>query len=1065
MSDVVRMAGRMVRPRLASRFATSLVAAAVAVAVSSAALAADSTAAKKKDVEELGEITVTGSRIQQAVGMTTPTPVTSVTATELSAMSPGSLTDAMTQLPQFYLSQTAENFNTGANGFFQSGGGGALDLRGIGPQRTLTLMDGRRIVPASVFGGPDINMLPSEMVKRIETVTGGASAAYGTDAVSGVVNYILDTSFEGFRAKGQVGETSRGDGRNNEYGFSLGHQFGDKFHLLFSVEHQHQNAITSYDGRSWYDSCSLVSNPASGAGTSLSNPQFLPACNLHSTNASFDGIITAAVGPTGANVPLPTRMTFNSDGTLTPLQPGTQVFPGSNAQVGGGGTDTNSERANVSPGQNRNNVFTYLKYDVTDNTDVFFQGLYGKQQLKAVNISGSFYAGGAFQNLTIYQGNPFLGDPATPGSAANWMQQNNIAAFTLGRIGDVADLNSGSVENDSTVKQGTLGFHSTVAADGYFKGWDIEGYYQYGKDDLDAKQMGVRVDRIFLAADAVVDPATGRVMCHVTLVSGLMPDCVPLNLFGRGQASQQAIDWVTGFDPGVSVTTTPYLADSTPPPVSYVGDEYKHRLASLKEQIAELSASGKVAHGWAGDITAAIGASWRKESVNQFVEASQGNPSASPNFYPAWCNDPNVAGTVSNGPQCSAAILAANNGRPAGTIGVRGVPAGVQTNVVEFQFSKVPNILGSFDVKEAFAETIVPLLSDQPWMKNLNFQGALRWADYGGSGTIWSYKAGLDAQFTDEVRLRGTYSRDVRAANIDERFDRTGGFANVIDRKNGGTSSVGVTTVTGGNPNLDPEKADTYTFGVVYRPTWLSGLDMSIDWLSVNLTGMIAALTPQNIVDGCYVNGDADQCAKITRDAGTDTLLFVNSSYQNLNKTKISGLDAEFGYTHRVTIVGGDERLGLRLISSYLNEYKRTNSAGVVTDVRGDVGSQLLKWKATAMLNYGNGPFSWNLQARYLGKGLLSSSYNLPNATTGVVTYNVANNTIGSVTYFDTRVGYKIPMGDGTLELYGNVNNLLDRDPPLVLSPFGGLFANGGQSATTYDSLGRRFVVGFNLKF
>jgi len=1064
MVDAVHRTGHALRLHPASRFATSLVAAAVAAAISCAALAEETATSKKEDAQELGEITVTGSRIQQAVGMSTPTPVAALSATELEAMSPGSLTDAMTQLPQFYLSQTAENFNTGANGFFQSGGGGSLDLRGIGPQRTLTLLDGRRVVPASVFGGPDINMFPSEMVKRIETVTGGASAAYGTDAVSGVVNYILDTSFEGFRVKGQVGETSRGDAQNNEYGFSLGHQFGDKFHLLLSFEHQHQDAVNTFAGRDWYDACSLVANPATGAGQTQANPQYIPACNLHSTNASFDGIITAAVGPTGAAVTLPTRMTFNSDGTLTPLQPGSQVFAGSNAQVGGGGTDSNSQRADLSPGQNRDNAFTYLKYDLTDNTNLFFQGLYGKQQLTAVNATGAFYPGGVLQNFTIYAGNPFLGDPNTAGTAANWMQKNGIAAFTFGRMGDASDLNTGFVENDSTVKQGTAGFHSTMASDGFFKGWNVDGYYQYGQDDLDAKQLGVRVDRIFLAADAVVDPATGRTMCRVTLVSGLMPDCVPINLFGRGQASQQAVDWVTGFDPGVSVTTTPYLAGTTPAPYSYTGDEFKHRLATLKEQIAELSASGKVADGWAGDISAAFGVNWRKESVNQLVQASQGNPAADPNFYPAWCNDPNVANTPSNGAQCSASILAIQTsagGRPAGTIGVRGVPNGVETNSVEIQFSKVPNIVGSFDVKEAFAETIVPLISGLPWMKSLNFQGDLRWADYGGSGTIWSYKAGLDASITDEVRLRGTYSRDVRAANIDERFDRTGGFGSVVDSSTTSTTPVGITTVTGGNPSLDPERANTYTFGVVYRPSWFSGFDMSVDWLSVSLRDMIASLTAQQIVDGCYKNGDQDQCALITRDAN-NVITFVNSSYQNLTKAKIAGVDAELGYSHRVTIVGGDERLGLRMFTSYLDQNSRTNSAGVKTDLVGDINSQLLKWKATAMLTYGNGPLSWNLQARYLGKGLLSTTYNIPTAT---VPWNVSNNTIGSVTYFDTRLGYKIPMGDGSLELYGNINNLLDRNPPQVLAVFGGLYANGGQYSSVYDGLGRRFAVGFNLKF
>jgi iron complex outermembrane receptor protein len=151
----------------------------------------------------------------------------------------------------------------------------------------------------------------------------------------------------------------------------------------------------------------------------------------------------------------------------------------------------------------------------------------------------------------------------------------------------------------------------------------------------------------------------------------------------------------------------------------------------------------------------------------------------------------------------------------------------------------------------------------------LNFQGAVRWADYAGSGTIWSYKGGLDAQVTRSLRLRGTYSRDVRAANIGERFDRTGGFANINDRGLTPAATYGITFVSGGNPALKPEEADTYTVGFVYRPEWLPGFDVSVDWLSVSLTDAIESLTSQQIVDACYVNGDADQCTRITRDAGT----------------------------------------------------------------------------------------------------------------------------------------------------------------------------------------------------
>src|SRR6185369_6237097 len=178
--------------------------------------------------------------------------------------------------------------------------------------------------------------------------------------------------------------------------------------------------------------------------------------------------------------------------------------------------------------------------------------------------------------------------------------------------------------------------------------------------------------------------------------------------------------------------------------------------------------------------------------------------------------------------------------RPAGSIGVRGVPNGVATNLVETQFSNVPNIRGMYDVKELFNETVVPLAKDLPFLKSLTFQGAVRWADYEGSGQIWSWKGGLDAQLTDELRLRGTYSRDTRAGNISDRFDRTGGVANVIDKKtapaggppvNSAAAGYTITVVTGGNPAIKPEKGDTFTVGLVYRPDWLPGFDMSVDWL------------------------------------------------------------------------------------------------------------------------------------------------------------------------------------------------------------------------------------------
>jgi outer membrane receptor protein involved in Fe transport len=453
------------------------------------------------------------------------------------------------------------------------------------------------------------------------------------------------------------------------------------------------------------------------------------------------------------------------------------------------------------------------------------------------------------------------------------------------------------------------------------------------------------------------------------------------------------------------------------------------------------------------------------------VQASQGNPAADPAWFPVWCNDPGAAATV--GAQCSATVLnrqISSGYRPAGTIGVRGVPGNSQSNLVETQFSNVPFIRGNYDIKELFNETVVPLLKDQPWLKLLNFQGAVRWADYQGSGQIWSWKAGLDAQFTDEIRLRGTYSRDVRAGNISDRFDRTGGVGSAIDKKPsppGGpptqtTTAQSFTIVSGGNPEIRPEVGDTFTVGLIYRPNWLPGFDISVDWLRVKLADAIEAYTVQTIVDKCYLDGDEDQCARITRDAssGTDLITFVNQSKQNINKSLFDGIDFELGYSHSINLFGGGERVSARLFGTYLRESSTTNFAGVKTDSTGSLPAQLYTKKANLVLSYLNGPLSWNLNGRYNNGGTNSLNWNVPGANGIVTTWNVADNHTGGSVYWDTRVAWRINMGKGDIELFGNVQNLFDRDPPKAL-----LQGIGLQTAPGYDQIGRRYVAGVNLKF
>ncbi len=1003
----------------------------ISVYVCAAVAAAMQARAADTPDQPLQEVEVTGTRIQH-IGMTTPTPVTSVTLDELTSMAPTTIINALIELPQFYGSATTSNFNTGANGFFTSPGGGSLALRGLGTKRTLTLLDGRRMVDSTLYGGPDINLFPQSVIKRVDTVTGGASAAYGTDAVAGVVNFILDTKFNGFKATVQDGQTSRGDNKNAEVSATYGRTLGENTHIILSGEHYGENPIYTWKGRDWYQSWGLLQSTAAGAGNSQSNPRFYPAPMVSSLNASYDGIITAWQATPGNTVPASFgRSIFNSDGTLSPFVPGSQVSTSTNAQStlgGGSGTDNNSDRPDVEPQSSRTSFFAYLDSDVTEHINVYFQGIYADEMVKTTN-SGGLFSSGSNQPITIYANNAYL-----PPSLSQAMATNNIASFTFGRIGDSLDIaDNAYVENDTKVRSGTVGFKSKVPG-GFFKDWSVDGYYQFGETSLDARQIGgIRIDRIFMALDAVKNPTTGQIQCNVTVVSGQYPNCVPLNLFGRGNASPAAIDWVTGYDPGISVTTTPYFPTGSPAPFSYVSGPDKVRDVDIQQSNGEFVASGDIFKGWgAGADSMAIGATYRREALNQVVFDAQGNPSTSPFVLP----------------------VPANNA----ALGIRGTPPGAANNSVDTQFSKVPFVKGEFDVKEVFAETEVPLVANKFLLQQFNFNGAVRWADYSGSGSILAYKMGLDDQLIPGLRLRATYSRDVRAANLDERFDRTGGAASVIDYGTAGNPTETITIVQGGNPAVKPETANTVTAGMVFNPQWLPGADLSVDWFDTSLQNAIQAYTAQQIVSACYQQHITDQCANISRNPD-GTIFIVNQTYQNIAKAAVRGIDFEGGYTHGIHLLGGGaESVSVRAFASDMMSNTTTSSNGVETEFAGDVGlSMLPKWKLTTYVQYANGPFTTFFEGRFIDGGKLSATYNLNG-------WDVAKNHVPSVTYFDMRVSYDIPVGSSTVQLYGVVNNIFDKAPPLVPGYNGLGSAPIQTNQTMYDVLGRRFTVGLKLQ-
>src|SRR5690606_20799887 len=322
--------------------------------------------------------------------------------------------------------------------------------------------------------------------------------------------------------------------------------------------------------------------------------------------------------------------------------------------------------------------------------------------------------------------------------------------------------------------------------------------------------------------------SNGNIVCRAaTIDPDEWGDCVPLNLFGRGNASDAAIAYVTNFTPGQQITS-PLLFQpdeyESGKPIAYVRGVGKAYNTETSQTGADLLASGKVRDCWAGPIVAAFGVSWRKEEIEQIVW-DPSNPASDPAIRPA---------------------------SPALAPALRAVPPYIATRSSMVQNSTVANVHGEYEVKEAFTEWQVPLVRDKRGARDLSLLVAGRAAEYTGSGSIWSWKWGLDWQVYSDLRIRGTVSQDIRAATLLERFNQTGGIGSVnIDPMFPNDGAQAISTRTGGNPNLDPETSKTYTYGVVYQPSRLEGLSISADYWDVDISGAIGLLGFQRIVDDC----------------------------------------------------------------------------------------------------------------------------------------------------------------------------------------------------------------------
>jgi iron complex outermembrane recepter protein len=984
-----------------------------------------------QDQAAVEEVVVTGSRIQQTSGMQTPVPVTVVNADELSAMAPGTLVDGISQLPQFFGNQTAAS----NDGWFLRGGYGNLNLRGLGINRTLTLLDGRRMISSTAFGGVDINVFPEAMISRVETVTGGASAAYGTDAVAGVTNFILDTDFEGFRTHVQGGATSRGDADNYEVSVSFGTSLGERAHLLVSGELFDQDGVHDYQDRNWYQGWGTIPD---ANGMLLIRPQVV------SRNSSFDGLIFAPGSALNG-------LQFDRNGAVSPFELSDTTFSPAPQPVGipparqsivngGSGDDLGAEVTTLMPDVERDSVFLYLDYDVSDNLTVFGQAIRGTNRTNRFNAPrGSLQ--GTPTAITIFQDNAFL-----PQSIRDTMIAEDLQSFTFKRMGSREDI-GGDIRlwDDNEMLSFTGGFSLAIDNGGAFDGWTVDGYYQRGKNERKWYQKGLRVDRIHAAVDAVVDPETDEIVCRTTLSSDYFADCVPINLFGRGNASPAAVDWVVGNDPGEVITTPLFFADTgfdLGITDSYVSGEAKVNITDMDQHLFELTASGQVADGWAGPISLAVGVSYRDEEIKQIVRDSTNRSSDHEAGHPVLCNTDPLAIEI----------------------GLRGVSQPDCLNTVGIQYSKVSNIRGEMDVSEAFVETFIPVIADLSAMQLMTLGLSARWADYSGSGSIWAWKGGVDMQIVDSLRFRATKSRDVRAANLSERFDKTGGIDTVIDPRYNETYNV--TRFSGGNPAVLPEEADTLTAGFVWQPSFAENLSLSFDWYDVEIDGAIGQLGTQAVIDRCE-EGATDLCSLVTRSPADDRLVLVGDVFVNIDQATARGRDLEIAWRNDVSWLGGNnEAFGVRVFASWLDEREQVLAGTRTIDRAGQTGIeqstgaayQLPDFKAIANVTYSNGPFSAFIQGRYIGSGIMESTL--------VEGVNIESNRVDSAIYTDLRLGWSRDLAGGTtLELFGNVTNVFDESPPIT--PYYSVFLGYAQQTNSglFDLLGRSYVAGVRLSF
>ncbi len=909
--------------------------------------------------EEL--INVIGTRVVRD-GYQSPTPVSVVGADEILRSATPNIADYVNTLPALSGSSTPRTTVAQVGAGRQ--GINSMNLRGIGDVRTLTLLDGRRVGGMINTGAVDVSSLPQQLITRVDVVTGGASASYGSDALSGVVNFVLDTRFTGFKGQVSGGVTTYGDNRNWQAALTYGTSFADgRGHFLLSGEVAHEDGIYDASNREWTEAgWAYINNP--GYTATNGQPRVLLRPGVGLTTSTLGGAIACSATSACSSL---RGIAFGPGGTPYNLVFGPIV---SDPIMAGGTLGDNNVRSgsienSVLPEQNRRNLFSRVSFDVADDWNVYAEGMYAYQ-----DTDTRYYYGNFPNNLTVRPDNPYM-----PAEIAARITALGLTSVPFGTL---------KGDNGASGARAERGYARAVAGiDGKFSAfgsdWSLKAYYQFARATMtNTATRATLLPNFRQAIDAVRAP-NGSIVCRSTLTNP-NDGCVPYNVFGTGVNSQAQIDYVIG---------NPFRSDV------------------YKQNVVSINIAGEPFDIWAGPVSIAFGAEHRTQSANGFADAittqSPGN----------W-----------------------------DTTG--GLPT-----------------IGSYKISDAYLETVVPLALDTAWAKSLNLNAAVRAVKY-SSGTYATWKIGAEYAPIDGVRIRGVASRDVREANLADRF--AGVFqsqASFQDPNNNGANTT-ARSLASGNPNLEPEIGRTYSAGVVLQPAFLPGFNTSIDYYKVDITQAIGSLSIQQIVNLCFA-GNQTACALITATPGAVNQFDINNAPINLATESTQGLDFEASY--RVDV--GSGTFGIRALATRYIDYTVDPAlpGSIPTERAGTVN--LPNWRYSFALNYDNGPMSLTGTVRGISSSVRSNEF--VECTTGCPTSTGNNPTYDNIqapaaAYIDLAATYRFGE-DRQYQLFFNIRNLTNKDPAIVAAgPTGfGAWNNQPISAGQYDTIGRSFRAGFRF--